>query len=407
MKPYILSSLAISCAALTAAADTVVIGDFYAEKQERTTHNLLSLALPYLIARVVNNSKDCQALFPVSVSPKSSTALYDSHGSPRITEARRLCTQVGADRYLLGKCRRKESEHKQDRTLVVTFHLGTGTSNEKEVFSAVVAGPLSLPELAYYAGRKICGTRRASKAPKFPPLSLPAFSQVLRLMREGDMRRAEGLASKLCTSYPGFADAHYLGGLIAAREKKPYRALRLFNRARAIDSRFSLPAFAEGKVWLSLDRATLADTAFAQAVRIQPSFFEAWLQLGILKATHGNSRQAIAALTHALKLRPKNPAARYWFAYCLSETGEKNKAKALLLPLVSESPEFCAAHYLLGKLYFQDLDFQNALRELRLAVKFCPRDSDARKLLGETFSRLGRHAEAMRAFRKALELQNR
>jgi tetratricopeptide (TPR) repeat protein len=330
---------------------------------------------------------------------------YDARGLPRLKEAGILCGNAGADRYLLGSFEPKESPDEGGGT--ITFYVGTPGGKAPRAFSAGIVGDGSLPEVAAFAAARACAGRPGASDLKVPAGFLPPFSRTLKILREGDPTSAMSEAMKLAEAYPDSADACYLAGLASMEEKNPYAALRAFTRARNLDPEFSLPAYQEGQVWLSLGRTTLAESAFDQAARAQPSFFEALLEAGILRAKRGDFAAASDKLRRALKLRRDDERARYWMAFCLIGQGKEADGRLILERLVAESPGYGPGRFMLGKLDYGEGDFASAERELRAAVRLLPGDAEAHTLLGEALSRQGKHAEAAREFRRALELEEK
>jgi len=409
MRRYAALYLCVLCLSGTAAADTILIGDFCGVDGGRTPEPCFSLGLPYLIARTINGSGGCEALVPTGTPSKTMSALYGAQGMPRASEARLLAAREGADRFLLASFAKRKDSAGRGETVSVTFYSGSASGDGIDVFKTSVAGgDESLPALAAHAAGKACRVEQDARPPRVSPGFLPPFSRALQLMRNGDLRGASQNAAKLSEDYPESADARYLNGLIALGAKKPYMALRLFNEARNLDPAFSMPAYQEGLLWLSLERTTLAERAFEQAARIQPAFFEAVFQSGKLKAMRGDCASALAELQRALRLRPKDSAARYWLANCLVNGGRGNEGRRILEGLISDSPGCGPAHLLLGKLYYETGDFHAAEVALRSAVGLCPDDAEAHRLLGESLSKQGgynRHAEAAGEFQKALLLK--
>ncbi|MCX6339523.1 MAG: tetratricopeptide repeat protein [Candidatus Aureabacteria bacterium] len=394
-----------------AAADTILIGDFCGADGGRTPDPCFSLGLPYFIARAINGSGDCEALLSAAPHSKTLSTLYDARGMPRVGEARTLCARAGADRYLLGAFAKRKDSAGRGETASVTFYNGSASGDGTDVFKTGVAGgDESLPALAAHAAGRACRLVQDPLPPRVPPGFLPPFSRALQLLGDGDLGGASRNAAQLSEDYPESADARYLNGLVALGAKKPYMALRLFNEARNLDPAFSMPAYQEGLVWLSLERTTLAERAFEQAARIQPAFFEAVFQSGKLKAVRGDCASALGELRRAIKLRPKDSGARYWLAHCLVNRGRGDEGRRILEGLIADSPGYGPAHLLLGKLFYETGKFHAAEIELRSAVRLCPDDPEAHRLLGESLSKQGgynRHAEAVEEFQKALLLERR
>lgn len=374
-------------------ADTVLVGDFYGAGGE-----LFSIGLPYLTARALNSAGACQAVTPTSSRAAFIAAAYDDRGMPRPGEMRALCRRAGADRYLLGRL------VKENEMLALTVYLGDPRRDLPELSKAEAEGDESIQGLAAYAAGKVCPRAREGRPPRYDAAFMKPFSSALCLLREGDVARAKSGAASMAKRYPRSPDLAYLRGLVEVHEKKPYRALAFFNDARNLDPRFALPAYEEGRVWLSLRRDTLAEKAFVAAARIQPSFFEPVLQSGILKAARGDYPAAMEDLRRASALRPGDCEARYWRARCLSGAGKEREATTLLEAIAADNPSYGPALLLLGTVNYRLGDMPAAERWLRRGLRFCPDDAEGHRLLGETLSSFGNHGEAAREFNRALSL---
>lgn len=409
MRRYGALYLCLLCLSGTVGADTILVGDFCGVPPGTINGPCFSIGLPYLIARAINGPGDGAALLPTDAPAKTLSALYDDRGMPRPGEARRLCARSGADRYLVGSFTTRKDSKGGGETVSATFYSGSVSGGGMDVFKATAdGGDECLPSLALHAAGRMCRLSKDVRPFRAPAGFFRPFSTALQLLREGKTGEASEQAAKVSADYPESADARYLGGLAAKGARKPYLALRLFNEARNLDPAFSMPAYQEGLIWLSLDRTTLAERAFEEAARIQPSFFEAGFQSGRLKALRGECASAIGELRRAVKLRPRDSDARYWLASCLIKSGRGDEARRIIEGLIADNPGYGAAHLLLGKLYYETKDFNAAEIELRSAVKLCPNSVEAHKLLGESLSKQGgynRHAEAYMEFQKALLLE--
>lgn len=403
--------LAVLCACGPAAAETVLVADFHACGAAGEGDNALSLGLPYLIARTLNGTPGCQAILPYLPPSQLIPKLYDSKGLPNFEEASRLRAGAGADRCLLGRAVRPGNHgDAAGASTTVTFYLVGARDSRPDAFSADVAGDGCIPALAAWAAGKVNPAPGGIPVLKAAPGILPSLSRGLKLLRDGDAAGAERELLSAANRYPKSPDARYLLGLAAAGHGKPYAALRLFNEASNLDPGFSLPAYREGKLWLSLDRATLAESAFERAARIQPSFFEALLESGTLKTGRGDFAGAEGTLRRAVKTRPGDREARYRLADCLAREGKEDQARDMLAGLVAGNEEHGPTRFLLGKLCYQAGDYRAAEIELRQATRLMPDDPEAHRLLGEALSRQGgynRHAEAVGEFQKALWLEGK
>ncbi|MCC6449127.1 MAG: tetratricopeptide repeat protein [Candidatus Aureabacteria bacterium] len=397
MKRFAVFIFVTLCAHGGAGADTVLVADFRAER------DTLSLGLPYLVARVLNNVSGCQAILPDAPPQDVVARLYDTEGMPEFNEAARLRVEAGADRILLGRA----APSGAPGASTVFFYLAGADGSRPEAFGADIAEDGCIPALAEWAAGKIAPAP-ARTPPPMPPALLPVVSRGLRLLRAADPERAARALP--ADAHPRNADVRFLLGRAAALRRKPYAALQLFTEATNLDPSFASPAYREGLLWASLDRPSLAEAAFDRAARIQPSFFEALLESGILKTARGDFAAAEGTLRRALAMRPISAEARYRLADCLARAGRENQARALLADLVEARRDLGPARLLLARLLFQAGDYAAAEAQARAAARLMPNDPDARTLLADALSRQGgynRHAEAAVQLQRAIWLRER
>jgi hypothetical protein len=123
------------------------------------------------------------------------------------------------------------------------------------------------------------------------------------------------------------------------------------------------PFFARG-VQAQKDRR-LADAigAYRQALKSDPSYFEANYNLALVAREAGDLSAALDAYEQALAIMPESVNARYNFAFTLQETGYFVDAANELRKLLAQNPNETRAHLLLGNLCAQRLNQISAARE--------------------------------------------
>lgn len=92
----------------------------------------------------------------------------------------------------------------------------------------------------------------------------------------------------------------------------------------------------------------LAERAYRQALRLQPTLAAAHTNLGNLLYRRGDARGARSAYERALELEPGQPEARYNLGNVLEDMGETELAIAELRRVCWTHPDFADAHYNLG-----------------------------------------------------------
>lgn len=127
-------------------------------------------------------------------------------------------------------------------------------------------------------------------------------------------------------------------------------------------------AFEKARVFERGERWREAADAYAEAARLDPAWFEAQYNLGVIAYRARNLSQSLQAYEMALAIRPKSEDARYNFALTLKGAGYAVDAVNELKRLVVENPADVRAHLALGNLYAQQLQDTALAREHYLKV---------------------------------------
>ncbi|MCX6357695.1 MAG: hypothetical protein NT045_07480, partial [Candidatus Aureabacteria bacterium] len=285
--------------AATAGADTILIGDLCRLGNPRAGDESFAIGIPYLIARTLNTSNACEAVTP-AISPAQFARLYDAAGRPTPEGVRGFCEDSGASGCLLGHFRR------EGETAAVTFTVCSARGETGQVFRVDAQDPRTLQALAEYAALKLYPKTDVARTPRLPPELLGGMSRALRALRQNDRTAAAAETDRMLGRFPDSPDLCCLRGRIEAARRQPYAALRFLNQARNADPHFALPALEEGKVWLSLERRSLAEKAFDDASRTQTTLFQAPAESGALTAQLGDCAAARGTLRRALACRPRD-----------------------------------------------------------------------------------------------------
>jgi tetratricopeptide (TPR) repeat protein len=228
---------------------------------------------------------------------------------------------------------------------------------------AAPAPPLASTEAGANAGRAANPPRPASATNAPRPAPPPAW------MRGG------------ATGAPPPAVARERGTLPAGPVSKPARGLPAPSTAAARPKAGTVPgrqagsryaylspakpargnraeaqrAFDQGSEAQSAHRLSEASQAYRRATQLDPAFFEAYYNLGVLATEARNWPAALAAYEQALAINPDSPNARYNFALVLSQANYLADAANELEKLLAGHANETRAHLALANLYAQKL----------------------------------------------------
>ena len=113
-----------------------------------------------------------------------------------------------------------------------------------------------------------------------------------------------------------------------------------------------------------------------------------------LTGKYGNESGALKRLGAQLRAAPEDPIANYGYALILARVGKRQEAIGYFLKALEKK---ALNPYILGELgrvYFQEGDYNKALRLLESAVAMGPSDPDAMFFLGRTYLELAQYEKA-------------
>jgi tetratricopeptide (TPR) repeat protein len=169
-------------------------------------------------------------------------------------------------------------------------------------------------------------------------------------------------------------------------------------------------AFAEGNKLFDANKTELAIEAYNQAVKLNPDLAEAWFKLGVSYALIEKQNEVESLNEEPVETPSPTPAkkskSKKDAPVVRTKDSEKafEKAVAAYKKIVAKNDKDDAAFYNLGRAYNKLDEDEDAEKALRLAVKLKPDDTLYQTELGAILIKLAQYAEAVKALKKALEI---
>ncbi len=166
----------------------------------------------------------------------------------------------------------------------------------------------------------------------------------------------------------------------------------------------------QGVIDAQLGKYDEAATEFERANYLDPKSEYGAAGLGALYIERNQPDVAIKALRERLRKNPNDATLNYFLAQALlrqtntAGSSNFNEARDALSKSLHSKPDFGKARALLGKLYVQEKDYEQAVKELRLASQYDPMNRMALSQLVLALRRLGREDEAAAALAKLKDL---
>lgn len=224
-----------------------------------------------------------------------------------------------------------------------------------------------------------------------------AFQQVQRLHSAGRLAEAEAGYRQILAAAPAHPDTLHMLGVLALQTGHPGPALGYVERAIALAPSVAIYHVNRASALLALQRATEAEAACRQALRLKRNSAEAYQTLGHALSDLGRPLEAADAYREALRLNPSlpdlhnslglvlheasrlaeavemlrtalrktpgDPAVASNLAGALKDLGRLDEAEALYRDLLQRNPNDALAHYNLGLLLLVAGRFEEAWPE--------------------------------------------
>ena len=262
--------------------------------------------------------------------------------------------------------------------------------------------------------------------------------------RAGQLDAAEPMYKALLDRDPDNSEALHLLGVIALQRQSMATALEFLDRAIALRSDQPQYHNNRGNVLLALRRLGEAEAAFRRATDLDPTFAEAWFNLGVAVQTQGRLSEARAAyeraiaerelyadarnnlggilqlegrvaeaaecFRRALALQPASLDVAGNLARALESLNQLEEARAIAERVLAVDPSHPAAVLVAAILDRREGQPATARKRLEKLLDGAPPpvvEANARAELGQVCDRLGDAPAAFAAFERSNELRAR
>jgi tetratricopeptide (TPR) repeat protein len=143
----------------------------------------------------------------------------------------------------------------------------------------------------------------------------------------------------------------------------------------------------------------------ALAVEAAPDSARALYLLGHILVLDGReAEEAVQVFSRGLQLQPENVDMQIGLAHALVEAGRYEDAMGQLRSVLPKASNDSTVHLLLGEVYLNQGDLADAAREYSFTLNLAPKQVWALYGLGRVYAAEGRKAEAIFAWRSALQI---
>ena len=228
-----------------------------------------------------------------------------------------------------------------------------------------------------------------------------AFNEAVSLQRQGQLREAEKVYTRVLKAAPDHVDALNLLGTIKAQLGRMGEAHRLISAAVKINPRAAGAWANLGQVHLALKRNDEALECFDKARALSPDDLNILYQRANALLSAGRAADALTDFRAVLARAPQHAEARLNYGIAHAALGLNQEAVAEFDAALAMMPGHPVAHHNRG-LALYELGHYDAAREAHdRALSSSPEHAGAWLHRGRALAALNRHDEAVASYRKA------
>ncbi len=226
-------------------------------------------------------------------------------------------------------------------------------------------------------------------------------------LAQGRPDDAKLLLDQVFTREPNHWEAQMLKAVVTLDLGDPETALAIANQVKPKRPQSELHLL-RGKLYEYNDRHAEAQPEYRLALQLDPTMHEARFLLGRLLAFEGKIGSAIEELQLVVNATDHYPEAWLNLARAQREAGRSSDAAVNLKRALELDPELFEAHYLLGRISFEQNKLPEAVLALEQAVDGRAAElawyPDAWNFLGRVLQKLERKSQAKEAYERFLAL---
>ena len=234
----------------------------------------------------------------------------------------------------------------------------------------------------------------------------PASARGLRALAKaledsGDSTRSADLLKKALDFAPGDPESWYQSGVLDDHAGRAAEAIRKIEKAIALDPSLPEKSRRLAEILTIAGEPERARAAVREALRIDPYDDDAWDLPGRILSEKGETAEALYDFERAIRLRPASATHLYDYALALVRADRFDEAQARAEAALRADDRMADAHELLGSLLLRQTKLTEAVREYRRALELQPHSSRTHLRLGNALAAQGDSSAAAEHFRQA------
>ncbi len=245
-------------------------------------------------------------------------------------------------------------------------------------------------------------------ATKYPHPLFEAYRSAIIAYKNYDWPRTMNYLQQVATAEPGSPDIYYLMGEVSRFQGKYSEAIGFYNQALGFNPTFAPADLGLGRAMLAAnpDHPDLALPYLEQAVSLDKTYYEGFLELAHAEIAMEDGEAALADLKTAATLGPSSTLLYYYRAQAELITGENSAALADARLANQADYTYLLGYRLLGEALRANGRPGEAREPLKMYTLYVTNDKEAYLWLGLAYLQYGDQTSARRAFDQAIQVDS-
>lgn len=231
------------------------------------------------------------------------------------------------------------------------------------------------------------------------------FAEAARAQQAGRYDEARRILLELLAVNVRHGESLYLLGVVEYHCQHHEVAVKMIERALAVDSRNPVYHANLGKILVEMGRQEEGEAELRLVVRLKPEMVDGHYGLGNLCSAQGKFDEAVEHYQRALRLVPRDANIRTNFGNAYLRMGKTDEAFAQYRQALEFDPKNIDAHLNMGTAYLGKGEWEKALASYEQVLVVEPRHALAYYNIGVCYQRQKKYAEAQSAYEKALAIE--
>ena len=228
-----------------------------------------------------------------------------------------------------------------------------------------------------------------------------SFQRATALHQRGAIAEAAAHYQELLAKNPRHAGAIHGLGTIASHQQQHERAIKLIGFAISIDPNNYTYHHNKGSAHQAIDELEHAINSYTRALQLNPSSPLSWYNRGVAYLESGEPTQAATDFSEAIRLAPEHSQAFFNLGNCFRILKNPDQAIEAYERAIELDPADLPARVSEAAILQELGEFDRALETYDEIIRRSP-NAEAFCNRGTCLQRMGRHAEAIEDFKRAI-----